>query len=90
MRPDGVLLQYRSFTTYLEIGLADARNEREKTESLTLQGAHPSRNRQAERLAKGLRYRAASDVDHLCSQRRAPQGGVERIRSGSGRMANSG
>lgn len=26
--PDGVLLLYRSFTSYLEIGLADTRNER--------------------------------------------------------------
>ncbi|AOE83083.1 tyrosine-type recombinase/integrase [Pseudomonas sp. TCU-HL1] len=36
---------------YPEIGLADARNEREKARSLIRQGVHPSHNRQAERLA---------------------------------------
>ena len=37
--------------SYQEIGLADARNEREKTKPLIRQGIHPSHNRQAERLA---------------------------------------
>ena len=37
--------------SYPEIGLADARNEREKTKPLIRQGIHPSHNRQAERLA---------------------------------------
>lgn len=36
---------------YPEVGLADARNEREKAKPLIRQGIHPSHNRQAERLA---------------------------------------
>ncbi|TRO08246.1 DUF4102 domain-containing protein [Ectopseudomonas mendocina] len=36
---------------YPEVGLADARSEREKVKPLIRQGIHPSHNRQAERLA---------------------------------------
>lgn len=36
---------------YPEVGLADARSEREKAKPLIRQGIHPSHNRQAERLA---------------------------------------